>query len=148
MDHDDARLRALTRTIAPDHAALMESARAHLRRRLTAAQEIAYDYGDAVVTSFSPNANGYDAALALRVDAKGVLLYFNHGKDLPDPAKLLQGAGKQVRSLRIDDASTFERSEVAALVEAAITRSPIPYSTDGVASLQLRATAAAKRRSS
>ena len=65
-----------------------------LRKRLPTAHEVVYEYRDCFVISYSPNERGYEGVLAIRASADGVKLYFNRGKGLPDPEKLLQGSGK------------------------------------------------------
>jgi hypothetical protein len=142
----DAEVGALVAKYAAAHAGVFETARRWLQDRLPGAYEVVYEYRDALVTSYSPDERGYEAALALRGAANGVLLYFNHGKDLPDPAKLLKGSGQQTRSIVVEDASTLARSEIAALVEAAIARNPVPYPPDGRGSIVIRSTTARKAR--
>ena len=66
-----------------------------LRKRLPTAHEVVYEYRDCFVISYSPNERGYEGVLAIRASADGVRLYFNHGKGLPDPEKLLQGSGNR-----------------------------------------------------
>ena len=61
------------------------------------------------VISYSPNEHGYEGVLAIRGSANGVKLYFNRGKELPDPAKLLQGSGNQTRWIDVEGASTLAR---------------------------------------
>jgi hypothetical protein len=117
--------------VAPTQRGLTVALRRALRKRLPSAHEIVYEYSDNVVISFSPNEHGYAGVLALRVSAEGVKLYFNQGKGLPDPDKLLQGSAKQVRWIPVDGASTLARPEVVALIDAALERNPIPFAETG-----------------
>ena len=109
-----------------------------------------YEYHNlgAVVISFSLNEHGYDGVLAIRGSADGVKLYFNRGKELPDPAKLLQGSGNQTRSINLEGASTLARPEVARLIDEAIARNPVPFEDAGRGSVVIRSTSANKRRQS
>src|SRR6266478_9233184 len=93
----------------------------------------------AVVISFSPNEHGYEGVLAIRASADGVKLYFNRGNELPDPEKLLQGSGKQTRSIDVEGASTLARPEVARLIDEAIARNPVPFALAGRGSVVIRA---------
>src|SRR6187399_2204637 len=93
----EAELRSLIAKFAPAHQRLISATRRWLRKRLPTAHEIVYEYRDCFVISYSPNERGYEGVLAIRASAEGVKLYFNRGKDLPDPEKLLRGAGKQTR---------------------------------------------------
>ena len=142
----EAEVQVLVAEYAPAHSRLVAAVRKHLAKRLPAAHEIVYEYRDCFVISYSANDRGYEGALAIRAGAKGVALYFNQGKDLPDLAKLLKGAGKQVRSIDLEDASMLARPELARLIDEAVARSPEPYDAAGAGSIVIRATTARKHR--
>lgn len=142
----EAELRSLIAEYAPAQLWLIGAMRRSLRRRLPAAHEVVYEYRDAVVISISPNEHGYDGVFAIKAGADGVLLYFNQGKDLPDPAKLLQGSGKQVRSIDVEAASTLAHPAVARLIDLAIARNRVPFARAGRGSVIVRPTSASKRR--
>lgn len=91
----EAELRTLISNFAPTHRQLIDAMRQRLRARLPAAHEIVYEYRDFFVISYSPNEHGYEGVLAIHAGANGVKLYFNRGKELPDPERLLQGYGNQ-----------------------------------------------------
>src|SRR5262245_51203329 len=91
----EAELRTLIAKFAPKHLRLIGAMRRSLRKLLPTAHEVVYEYRDCFVISFSPNERGYEGVLAIRASENGVRLYFNRGKELPDPAKLLQGSGNQ-----------------------------------------------------
>jgi hypothetical protein len=57
----------------------------------------------------------------------GISLYFAWGAKLPDPQKLLRGAGKQVRRIPLPDTATFGQPPVKALIAAAIKQAPVPF---------------------
>ena len=142
----EAELRALIAKFAPAHLRLVGAMRRWLRKRLPTAHEVVYEYRDWFVISYSPNEHGYEGVLAIRADVNGVKLYFNQGKELPDPAKLLQGSGKQTRSINVEGASTLARPEVARLIEEAIARNRVPFASAGRGSVVIRSTAAKRRR--
>ena len=142
----EAELRTLIARFAPAHLRLIGAMRRSLRKRLPTAHEVVYEYRDCFVISFSPNEHGYEGVLSIRADANGVKLYFNQGKELPDPAKLLQGSGSQVRSIDVEGASTLARPEVARLIDEAIARNPVPFESAGRGSVIIRSTSAKKRR--
>src|SRR5262245_18579756 len=102
-----AELSSLIEKFASAHARPTGVVRKALRKHLPTAHEVVYEYRDCFVTSFSPSGQGYEGVLAIRGSADGVRLYFNQGKELPDPAKLLQGSGGQVRFIQLDGASTL-----------------------------------------
>jgi len=142
----DAETSALVAVHATAHIDVFDKARHWLQKRLPTAHEVVYEYRDAVVISYSPDGRGYEAALALRAAANGVQLYFNHGKTLPDPARLLKGSGAQTRSIVVEGTSTFANKDIATLVDEAIARNPVPYPSDGRGAIVIRATTAQKKR--
>ena len=144
----EAQVRAGIAKFAPAHLWLVGAMRRWLRKRLPTAHEVVYEYHNlgAVVISFSPNDHGYEGVLGIRADANGVKLYFNQGKELPDPAKLLQGSGKQTRSINLEGASTLARPEVARLIDEAIARNRVPFVRAGRGSVVIRSTSAKQRR--
>src|SRR6516162_5198715 len=90
----EAQVRTLIDTFAPAHLRLIGTMRRSLRKRLPTAHELVYEYRDWFVISYSPNERGYEGVLAIRGSADGVKLYFNRGKELPDPEELLQGSAQ------------------------------------------------------
>ena len=142
----EAQLRMLIDKFAPAHLLLLGAMRRSLRKRLPTAHEVVYEYRDWFVISYSPNEHGYEGVLGIRADADGVKLFFNRCKELPDPAKLLQGSGNQCRSIDVEGASTLARPEVARLIDEAIARNPVPFARAGRGSVVIRSTTAKKRR--
>jgi hypothetical protein len=118
-----------------------------LRKRLPTAHEVVYEYRDFFVISYSPNDRGYEGVLGIHASADGVKLFFNRCKELPDPAKLLQGSGSQCRSIDLEGISTVARPEVAHLIDEAIARNPVPFARAGRGSVVIRSTSAKRRRS-
>lgn len=142
----EAQLRGLIAKFAPVHQRLIGAIRRWLRKRLPTAHEVVYEYKDCFVVSYSPNERGYEGVLAIHASADGVRLYFNRGKGLPDPAKLLQGSGKQTRWLHLEGASTLARPEVASLIDEAIARNHVPFALTGRGPVTIRSTSAKQRR--
>ncbi len=138
----EAELRALITKFAPAHQQLIGAARRWLQKRLPTAHEVVYEYRDFFVISDSPNEHGYAGVFAVRADAEGVKFYFNSGKGLPDPEKLLQGSGNQTRWIPVESASVFARPAVAHLIEAAIARNPVPFAPTGRGPVTIRSTSA------
>lgn len=142
----EAELRTLIDKFAPAHLRLIGAMRRSLRKRLPTAHEVVYEYRDFFVISHSPNDHGYEGILAIRASADGVRLYFNSGKGLPDPEKLLQGSGSQTRWIGLEAASTLARPAVASLIEEAIARNQVPFASAGRGSVVIRSTSANKRQ--
>jgi hypothetical protein len=143
----EAQLRTLIDNFAPAHLRLIAAMRQTLRKHLPTAHEVVYEYQNlnAVVISFSPNEHGYAGVLAIRADADGVKLYFNQGKELPDPAKLLQGSA-QARWIHVEGASIVARPEVVCLIDEAIARSRVPFEAAGRGSVVMSRSTSAKQR--
>ena len=142
----EAQLRGLIARFAPAHQRLIGTMRRWLRKRLPTAHELVYEYHDFLVISFSPNEHGYQGVLAIRASANGVRLYFNRGKELPDPAKLLQGSGNQTRSINLEGASTLARPAVTGLIDEAIARNRVPFASTGRGPVVIRSVSAKQRR--
>jgi hypothetical protein len=142
----EAKLRGLITKFAPAHQRLIGTMRRSLRKRLPTAHEVVYEYSNFVVISCSPSERGYEGVFAIRADANGVRLYFNRGKGLPDPVKLLQGSGKQTRWIHLEDASTLARPTVARLIDGAIAHHPVPFASTGRGPVVIRSVSAKQRR--
>ena len=139
----EAQLRTLIAKFAPAHLRLIGAMRRSLRKRLPTAHEVVYEYANlgAVLISYSPNEHGYEGVLAIRATADGVKLYFNQGKELPDPEKLLQGSS-QTRWINVEGASTLARPAVASLIDEAIAHNRVPFALVGRGSVVIRSTSA------
>src|SRR5688572_16756684 len=142
----EAELRGLIAKVAPAHQRLIGAMRRWLRKRLPAAHEVVYEYKDFFVISYSPNERGYEGVLAIRANADGVRLYFNRGKGLPDPEKMLRGSGNQTRWIDLEDASTLARPAVAGLVDEAMARNRVPFADAGRGSVVIRSASAKRPR--
>ncbi len=141
----EAALRALIDKHAPAHLRLINATRKYLLKLLPTAHEVVYEYTGALVISYSPSGRGYEGVFVINASADGVKLYFNNGKELPDPGKLLQGSAKLVRWIALEGASTLARPEVVRLIEAAIAHNRVPFASSGGGSMIVRPTAAGKR---
>jgi hypothetical protein len=142
----EAQLRGLIIKFAPEQQRLAVATRRWLRKRLPTAHEVVYEYRECFVISFSPSEHGYEGVFAIRGDANGVRLYLNRGRGLPDPEKLLQGAGGQARWIHLEGASTLARPAVVGLIDEAIARNRVPFASTGRGLVVIRATSAKKRQ--
>jgi hypothetical protein len=143
----EAQLRTLIAKFAPAHLRLIGAMRRWLRKRLPTAHEVVYEYRNlgAVVISISPNEHGYEGVLGIRADANGVRLYFNRGKGLPDPEKLLRGSA-QTRWILVEGASTLARPAVVRLMDEAIDRNRVPFARTGRGPVVIRSVLANQRK--
>ena len=131
----EAQLRSFIDRFDPKDQKLIRSVRAAVRKRFPTANELAYDYNNSVVISYSPTDRGIDGIVAISARATGVALYFNQGPRLPDPKKLLMGSGKQARFVSLETASKLAHPDVEALIIAAIGQSKVPMPSKGKGSL-------------
>ena len=140
----EAQLRSLIAKFAPPQQRIIDAMRRWLRKRLPTAHEIVYEYSNSSVISYSPNERGYEGVFAIRASANDVRLYFNQGKRLPDPAKLLRGSG-QARWIQLEKASTLADPAVARLIEEAIARNRVPFAPTGRGPVVIRPVSAKRR---
>ena len=139
-----AQLRAYIDKLDPKNQKLFRSVRAAVRRRFPTANELAYDYSDALVIGYSPANRGIDAIVAIRASATGVSLYFSQGPQLPDPKGLLRGSGKQTRFIPVEAASRLAHPDVEALIAATIEQARVPLPAEGKGRLIIKSDDAKK----
>jgi len=148
MPTPEAQLRSFNDRFDPKQQKFIRSIRAALRKRFPTANEMAYDYSTFFVIAYSPTEQGIDAPVSIAARADGVDLYFSHGPQLPDPKKLLQGSGKQVRFVRLESVRHLAHPDVEAFITAALDHARVPLPSKGKGSLIIRTnkTLAAKKR--
>ena len=142
----EAEVRGLIGRLAPAHERLIGEVRRSLRKRLPTAHELVYEYRDCFVISYSPDDRGYEGVLALRASADGVKLYFNRGKGLPDPEKVMRGSGNQTRWIQLEGASALALPALARLIDEAIARSDVPFARTGRGPVVIRSASSRKGR--
>src|SRR5262249_615308 len=134
----EAQLRAYIDRFDPKDQKLFRSVRAAVRKRFPTANELAYDYSNSVVISYSPTDRGIDGIVSIAARTDGLRLYFMHGPQLPDPKRLLLGSGKQTGFVWVEAASQLAHPDVEALMAAAIDRATVPLPSKGKGSLIIR----------
>jgi hypothetical protein len=129
---------------SPEIVALAKAARAKVRRRFPRAIEMVYDNYNALVIGYSPTERPSDAVLSVVIYPKRVSVCFLHGKHLPDPDRVLQGDGHQVRFIRLDArAAILETAPVKALLSEAAAFGDTPFA--GTHQLVIRAISTKQR---
>ncbi len=107
----------------PAIEAQLRQARARLRAKFPRGYELVFDNYNALVFGISPTDRTRDSFISVAGYPKWVTLFFLHGAGLDDPQGLLEGAGKQVRSIRLGQPSDLDSPAVAALIaQAALPR--------------------------
>jgi hypothetical protein len=118
----ESRIDGFLGKYTPEIEAQLRDARTRLRALFPRGFELVFDNYNALVFGFSPSERSADAFLSIAGYPKWTTLFFLHGIDLHDPGRLLQGDGRQVRSIRLKAASEIHSLEVAALIAEAMRR--------------------------
>jgi len=122
-----AQLATFMDRYSPEVAAVAKAALVKLRKRLPGAVEMVYANYNALVIGFGPSDRASEAILSIALYPRWVNLFFLHGAKLPDPHKLLQGKGSQVRSILIEDGTILDRREIDDLIEGALQQNATPF---------------------
>lgn len=93
------------------------------------AVQLVYDNYNALVIGFGPSERASDAAFSIAVYPKWLQLFFLNGTTLDDPHGLLEGSGKQVRRILVDDASVLDDKRVKDLIRDAMRRADMKSGT-------------------
>ena len=142
----EARLQSFIDRFDPDHQRLIRAVRKALRRQLRGANELVYDNYNFLVIGYCGTERPSDCILSIAAGASGVGLSFPYcGTSLPDPHKLLQGAGTRNRFIRVPSAAAIERPEVKALITAAVGLAGAPLPQRGAGTLIIRSVSAKQR---
>jgi hypothetical protein len=123
----------------PAIAAQAKKALAKMRKLAPGANELVYDNYNALVIGFAPGDRASAAIFSIALYPKYLNLYFLHGRDLPDPAKRLQGNGKQVRWIRLESERTLDEAEVRELIYVALHRASVPVDPKRKPRMEIRA---------
>lgn len=102
----------------------IRAARAAMRQRFPAANELVYDNYNFFVIGYGATERASDCFCSLAANAGGLRLCLLQGADLPDPDRILQGTGRQNRYVRLPDVSVLSSAPVEALLTAAAGNAP------------------------
>ena len=116
-----------------------------LRKRMPSATQLVYDNYNALVIGFGPSERASEVVLSIALYPKWITMFFLHGAKLPDPKKLLQGTGKQVRGVQLDEPGRLDDPGISALVDAAIARMPVSLPARGKGPLVIRSVSPKRR---
>lgn len=116
----EARIARWTGEYTPEIETQLRAARESIRALFPAGFELVFDNYNALVFGISPSDRTRDSFISIAGYPKWVTLFFLNGVDLHDPDGLLEGQGKQVRSVRLGAASDLARSPVQALIAQAV----------------------------
>ena len=139
-----AQLDSFMARYAPQIVADARRALGVLEARLPTATRLVYDNYNALVIGFGASEKVGDIILSIALYPRWVTLFFLRGVDLPDPSRLLEGSGSQVRGVRLEPISRLETSEVGALIDAAVGNGP-PLPPSGQGKLIIKSISAKQR---
>lgn len=103
----------------PEIAAQLSEARDRLRAKFPQGYELVFDNYNALVFGISPSERSTESFISVAGYPKWVTLFFLDGTSLQDPQHLLQGDGKQIRSVRLANAAQLDAPEIEALLAQA-----------------------------
>jgi hypothetical protein len=101
-------------------AAQARAAREHLLKLFPRGFELVYDNYNALAFGFGPTQRASDVLVSIAAYPKWLTLFFLKGAGLADPHGVLQGSGKQVRSVRLAPPSVLQSAPVRELLERVI----------------------------
>jgi len=128
--------------------------RALVLEEMAPCYENIYDAYSAVAIGYGTSDKLRDGIFHIAVYSKHVNLGFNEGATLPDPKRILQGNGNQIRHITIKNVEDIKRPELRAYIRRARKKAfadarklgePLPKQPDGVIST-VKAIYARKRR--
>ena len=116
----EQRIASFIEKYTPSMAAQIQEARSRLLSHFPRGFELVFENYNALVFGISPTEKSSQSFLSIAAYPRWLTLFFLHGASLNDPSNLLQGAGSQVRSIRLASPVEFEESGVQALVSQAV----------------------------
>lgn len=116
----ESQIAAFLGKYTPEIEAQLREARRRLRAMFPRGFELVFDNYNALVFGISPDERSSGAFISIAGYPKWVTLFFLYGKDLHDPHALLEGQGKQIRSIRLKAAADIDTPEVQALIAQAV----------------------------
>jgi hypothetical protein len=140
-----AQLRSFLAKYTPAMRAEMKAAHAKMRKLVPGAVEMVYDNWNGLVIGFGPTPRPSEAVLSLLALPEHVTLCFLKGKRLPDPDRLLKGAGTIVRHCRLSSLADLDRSPIRRLISLAIAQADPPFDTTARNTLVIKSVSAKQR---
>lgn len=130
---------------SPEVAAMGRAVLKKMRARIPGAVEMVYDNYNALVIGFGTTDRSSEALFSIVLYPRYVGLCFLFGAKLHDPHKLLKGAGKRVRWIRLEDAAVLDKPAVQELIAAALESAATPLDETSPNRLVIRSISAKQR---
>ncbi len=119
-DTPDPRIENFLEKYTPEIGGYFRDARLRLRKFFPRGFELVFDNYNALVFAISPTDQSSNAFISLAGYPRWITLFFLQGAILEDPTGLLEGRGKQVRSIRLKNSSDINTPEIEDLIAQAI----------------------------
>ncbi len=129
----------------PAIAAFARQVLVRMRKRLRGAVEMVYDNYNGLVIGFGPNDRPSLAIFSIVLFPRWVTLCFLQGAGLPDPQRRLQGEGRVVRNIRLEDLSVLDDPYVQRLMNLALHRARVPLDPKNRRQLIIKSISAKQR---
>ena len=144
-DELEAQLASFIEEFEPSTAKLIRDCRKEIRRMLPTAIELVYDNYNFFVIGYSSTERASDCIVSIAAAANGVGLSFYWGANLPDPANILQGSGKQNRFIRLPNLDVLRMPDVIRLVKVAAIQGKTPLALNGMGHLVIKSVSPKQR---
>jgi hypothetical protein len=142
----ETELRSFIAKFTPAMQEQIRACRSRMTARLPGAVQQVYDNYNFLVIGFGPNARTSDAVFSLAADRNRVnLCFLQRAPELADPAGLLRGSGRVVRTLRLSGPDDLGRPEVEALIAGALALARVPISESQEPALVIKSISANQR---
>lgn len=141
----EARLRAFADRFEPAIAAQGLAAIERLRDLIPGAAELVYDNYNALAVGFGPGDKASEVVISVAFYPRWVTLFFMQGARLDDPARLLQGKGSTVRSIRLAGPEDLDRADIRALVAQALERARVRINPGATRRIVIKSVSAKQR---
>lgn len=145
MPTPEAQLRDFISAYTPEVAKTTRTALAKMKKLIPGAAILVYDNYNALAIGFGPTERASDTVVSLAVFPRWVSLFFMRGASFPDPNHLLQGSGKLVRHIVLDDAADLDDPQVQALIAHALATSPVPIDKSAKGELVIKSISPTQR---
>jgi hypothetical protein len=129
----------------PAIAAFARRVLVKMRKRLPGAIEMVYDNYNALVIGFGPNDRASLAIFSIVLFPRWVTLCFLQGAGLPDPQRRLQGGGRVVRNIRLEDLSVLDDPYVQRLMNLGVHHAKVPLDPKNRRQLIIKSISAKQR---
>lgn len=125
MSQAEAELASFIEKFDDPNQELIRSVRAVLRKEFHDCAELVWDNYNFFVIGYSPTERPSDYVVSIAAAVSGVGLSFNHGADLPDPDKVLQGSSKVNRFIRVPSIDVLADAKVNRMLRKAREQSGV-----------------------